>query len=274
MTMTQKYAPAPMLGNEHAAQRLEKAKADYLEKRHALDEGYSELEEMKATLAAHRKQAEAANRQAEAAIRAAKGRETEESIGLQEMAIRKERQIRVVESMVADQEPAVELLKIDTYGARISYLQALGDARLCANHEAVHHAAQALAGSDAAQALADALPLLTRRAEDGLYSNAGYMAGYGVGINTPTGEAGRAAVAWLNRDDMNQLNSDLHLRKMAAIGELISMYLPEASELSSGSELEEMAPMGCELADGAFANGVSLARRRAQLQEIVKSRAA
>lgn len=273
-TMTQKYAPAPMLDNETAGKRLEKAKADYLEKRHALEEGYSELEEMKATLADHRKQAETANRQAEAAIRAAKGKETDASIEFQEMAIRKERQIRVVEGMVADQEPAVELLKIDTYGARISYLQALGDAKLCANHEAAHHAAQALASGDAAQALADALPLLTQRAEDELYGNAVYMGTYGVSLVTPTPEAGRSMRAYLNGDDVARLKADLRLHRMAAIGELMAMYLPDPGGAASGSDLEEIAPMACELPADAFPNGVAVSRRRAELVATVKSRAA
>lgn len=272
--MTQQYVPEPLLDLVTATARLEKSKVAYLEQRAALEEKHNELTELRTTLASHRKQAEAANQQAEEAIRAARGQETEEIVGLQEMATRKERQIRVVESMVAALEPTVELLQIETYGKRITYTSALSEARLAANHEATHQAAKGLATGEAGIALAKALPLLSRRAEDQLYGNALYMAARGVRNSTGTPEEGRASLPFVGNDEMGQLTADLRMRRMAALGELITMYLPKIDDSQIPNEIQEISTLACESSAKEMPNGLALARRRQELQALAAKRAA
>ncbi|MBZ9540506.1 hypothetical protein [Modicisalibacter tunisiensis] len=276
-TMTTKYAPKPMMDADTAMDRLEAARADYLEKRQALEKEHGELQELRSILASHRKQTEAAHQQAEAAIRAAKGHETEESIGLQEMVIRKERQIRVVESMVAAQEPAVELLQIDAYGARITYTHQLELARQSVAFGEIQERAADLFETEAAAPLMRLLPSLMARVEDAIYRDEVYMATHGV-RPAPSGGPAKLVKAWLGRDAQKDVEEKVRKEQMAAIGEIVAQFIsePKGDELEGFSEiLSLIEPMSCEASGSKWDNsGITIARRRRELVAQVGEQAA
>ena len=272
-----RYAPKPMFDAETAMARLETTRADYLEKRSALEEAHQTLKDLRKTLADHRNQAEAANRQADEAIRTAKGQETEESIGLQEMAIRKERQIRVVEDMVADQEPVVELLQIDTYGARISYTERLEQARQAVGFDELQEQAASLFEGEAAAPLMKLLPSLMARVEDAVYNNVGYMATHGVDVTTANGR-GKSIKPWLSREAQKDVDATVRKEQMAAIGEIVAQFIgePESDELEGVSEiLRQIEPMSCEASGSKWDNSsITISRRRLELVAQVGDKAA
>lgn len=276
--MTTKYAPEPMFSTEAALERLEPARADYLEKRQALEKKHGELEDLRATLASHRQQAQAAQRQAEEAIRAAKGHETEETISLQEMAIRKERQIRVVESMVAAQEPAVELLKIDTYGARVTYEERLKKAREAVGFDQLQERAAALFQSEEAAPFLQQIPALLEEVEERVFGDVGYMATLGVDVATAKGMGkAKAILPWLGSPERREVIGKVRTEQMAAIGEIVAQYIPETEGDAlegAGEILTPIEPLSCEADSGELGSGQVVARRRRELVAQLEEKAA
>lgn len=276
--MTTKYAPQPMFSTESALERLEPARAEYLEKRKALEEGHRELRELKSTLSYQRKQAETANRQAEEAIREARGQETEESIDFQDMAIRKERQIRVIESMVAAQEPAVELLRIDTYGARVTYEERLKKAREAEGFDQLQERAAALFQSEEATPFLRQLPALLEEIKENVFSDTVYMATHGVDVSTITSPLVASAVApWLGNAQRREVMDKVRKEQMAAIGEIVAQHIPDVDgdALEGGNEiLKPIEPLSCEADRGELGTGLAVARRRRELIAQMEEQAA
>ncbi|WP_162900023.1 hypothetical protein [Halomonas sp. JS92-SW72] len=276
--MTTKYAPKPMFSTDAALERLEPARTEYLEKRQALEKEHGELKALRSTLASHRQQAQAAQRQAEEAIRAAKGHETEETISLQEMAIRKERQIRVVESMVAAQEPAVELLRIDTYGARVTYEERLKKAREAAGFDQLHERAAALFQGEEAAPFLRQLPALLEEIKENVFSDTVYMATHGVDVSTITSPRVASAVApWLGDAQRREVMDKVRKEQMAAIGEIVAQHIPdvEGDALEGANEiLKPIEPLSCEADRRELGSGLAVARRRRELVAQMEEQAA
>lgn len=273
------HVPTPIFETSMSMQRLEEARDAYLAKRAALQEQHQALADLRKTLASHRAQAEAANREAEAAIRAARGQETEEIVELQEMGIRKERQIQTVERMIAELEPLVEFHQIETYGARTGYVGRLSLARESASHGVLQEAAESLFRSEEAAPFLRALPALMRRVEQSIYSDHIYMAQHGLDLGGFAGNTRPSQVrAFLNRESQATVDQDVERRKLAAIGEIVKQFIGDidADALADADErLQPIEPLACE-ETGAKWKGSSfgIARRRRELVEQLGERAA
>lgn len=262
---------------EQSRTRLEKARGEYLSQRDQLHEAHQEVQSLRDTLSSSRRQARLASQQAEDAIRAAKGHETAEAVEMQEMAIRKERQITVLEKMIADQAPGLELLQIDAYGARIAYERSLSDARHAALHDEIKEQATALFSSDAAAPLMRLLPDLMRRVERDVYADPGRMAAFGLDATSAAGR-GASTAPYLTNDQQKEISREIRTQQMAAIGELVSGHI-EMPEVDVLSELDNIFAslelLDCESDGGKWNHsGIAVSRRRKELVALLGEPAA
>lgn len=264
------HAPTPIFATAMSMQRLEEARADYLAKREVLKEQHQAFLDLRKTLNSHRGQAEAANREAEAAIRAAKGQETDEIVELQEMGIRKERQIQTVERMIAELEPLVEFHQIEAYGARGGYVRCLKMARQSAGHDALQEEALTLFRSEAATPFLRTLPGLMQRVEESFYNDSLYMAQYGLDLGGFGGHTSPDHVrAHLSSESQAAADHEVTQRKLMAIGEIVVQFIEDSDGdalADAGELLQPIEMLDCEETGAKWKGSTfGIARRRREL---------
>lgn len=257
--------------------RLEKARGEYLEKRAELSEAYQEAQELRKTLSDSRRQATVSSEQAEASIRDARGKETAEAVEMQEMAIRKERQGSVLERMIADQESSVELLQIDTYGARVAYDRFLTEARWEACHNEIKKQAENLFSSEAASPLLRLLPTLGEKAMEGVMGSSSRLFRYGID-GEMTKATGTPPQPLMTSSEQKEAEQEARNQQMIAIGELVYPHI-EKPDFDAVSELDNLLqpiePLGCEQSGEKWGNsGIAVSRRRKELLSLLGEPAA
>lgn len=262
---------------EETTSRLEKARDEYLSKRASLEEAHIKTQKLRQSLRDNSHQVTIGKQQAEAAIRAAGGDETAEAVEMAEMSIRKERQCAVLERMVAEEEPTVEFLQIEAYGARISYDRALKQARRAACHSEIRKQADALFSSEAAAPLLRLLPALQEEATAEVFGSTPRLFSYGIDgeMIKATGTPSSAA---MSSAQLEEAEGEARNQQMIAIGELVYPHIekPDFDAVSElGSLLRPIEPLDCEESGEKWGNsGVAISRRRKELVALLGESAA
>ncbi|WP_110601521.1 hypothetical protein [Salinicola lusitanus] len=249
---------------ERVLARLEKTRADYLEKREQL-KGAAENE---ATIA---KMKAAAERQRDEASQNWQ-REFRENMGAQSKSLRSQCKAEREWQLEAEQQtemlerikPQMEWMRLQTQLAREAFSRALRHARKADNQSALFDAMESLFDSPQGETVASRLQTLRSRIEADLCNDIPYMwAAFGADVGT---QPGPDIKHHMSPDQRATLANEVERCYLAALGEMVVAAVPKGIEPVSDETLSGLAPLNCEDGRNIYETHIGRVRRVNELQ--------
>lgn len=240
------YVEVPAIAVTGVSEEKRKEQVDthlkvYLTRRNKLDAITSEMDRLKKTLGALERQKEEADSAWRLGFIKALGKQSKPMRDQLKQKTQWKLEAEQTKEMIAMLEPQAEWLKLYTYKARYTLTtQVRGLNELVAFNQLLD-GINGLSDTGSLRAIAGSVPHLFNQIETEICNNDLYMATFQMDVSL---KRGTAIYDHLSDDETREVKRKVHLKQMAALGELLMRRLPRGVTHTTAVEIP--VPLACE----------------------------
>ncbi|MFI0471642.1 hypothetical protein ACGLWX_02835 [Halomonas sp. HMF6819] len=240
------YVDVPAIAVTGVSEEKRQAQVDatlktYLTRRDKLEAVTEEMNRLKKTLSALEQQKQEADAAWRLGFVKALGKQSKSMRDQLKQKTQWKLEAEQTKEMIAMLEPQAEWLKLHTYTARQTLTKQVQNLNDLVVFNRLLDGINGLTGTDSLHAIAESVPRLFHQIDTNICNNHLYMASFGMDVHR---QSGTAIYSILSDEVTREVKSKVHLKQMAALGELLMRRLPKGT--TSTTAMKVPGPLGCE----------------------------